>query len=310
MKKIFTNPVYVVIAAIICNILWGSAYPAIKSGYALFNITDGLFDKFLFAGIRFGVAGIVVLIIAGLKQKKIPTFKRENTPMILLVALIYTTLQYIFFYVGLSNTSGTNGSIVNSTSTFIAVILSHFIYPDDKLNIRKVIGFLLGFGGVLFVTVSGGNAAFSFTGEGFIFIAAFCFVIGSVLIKKLTGENAATVTGYNLLIGGGVLVVTGIIGGGHFEQVNGAGIAVLAYLVFLSAAAYTIWSALVRYNPVGKVSVYNFIIPVSGTIMSAIFLGEEIFDVKYLVSLVLVCAGIIIVNGKTEKDNVIKKNIP
>ena len=106
------------------------------------------------------------------------------------------------------------------------------------------------------------------------------------------------VTGYNLLIGGAVLVAAGLIGGGGFKAVTARGIAVLAYLAFLSAAAFTIWTMLLQYNPLGKIAVFNFIIPISGTLLSAAFLGENIIEPRYFVSLALVCAGIIIVNGK------------
>lgn len=302
MKKLLTNPVYVVIFAIICNVLWGSAYPGIKSGYALFNITDSLFTKILFAGIRFSAAGFIVLVYSAVANRKIPVIRKKDLSSVLLVSLVYTVCQYMFFYVGLSNTSGTNGSIVNSTSTFMAVIIAHFVYPDDKLNLRKVLGFILGFSGVLFVTVGGGHGSFTFFGEGFVMIAALCFVIGSVLIKKFASEvEAAAMTGYNMLIGGIVLIAIGVIGGGRFEVVTGKGIAVLTYLSFLSAAAYTLWSALLAYNPVGKISVYNFIIPISGTILSAVFLKENIFNWRYLVSLAMVCTGIIIVNKSGRK---------
>ena len=98
-----------------------------------------------------------------------------------------------------------------------------------------------------------------------------------------------------------MLIAIGVIGGGRFEVVTGKGIAVLTYLSFLSAAAYTLWSALLAYNPVGKISVYNFIIPISGTILSAVFLKENIFDWRYLVSLAMVCTGIIIVNKSGRK---------
>ena len=304
MKKILTNPVYAAIAAIICNILWGSAYPAIKSGYELFGITKSVFDKILFAGIRFSAAGLFVLIASGITQKKFPTLKKPKN--IIGITLIYTVFQYIFFYVGLSNTSGTNGSIVNSTSVFMAVILSHFIYKNDKLNLRKVIGSILGFCGVLFVTLDKSGQGFSFLGEGFIMLAALCFVIGSVIIKRVSAdEDPATLTGWNLFLGGAVLAISGIIGGGHFESVSPSGVAVLCYLAFLSAAAYSLWSLIIKYNPLGRVSIYNFIIPVSGTILSAIFLKENIFSLKYLISLAMVCAGIIIVNitkGGNEND--------
>lgn len=286
-----------VLLAIFCNLLWGSAYPAIKAGYTLFQITDSLFMKLLFAGVRFLLAGILVLLAAGWKRRGIPRISRGNRVTVLLMALIYTALQYVFFYVGLSNTTGANGSIVNSTTTFMAVILAHFLYPDDRLNMRKVTGGLLGFGGVLLVTLGNGKAGFSFQGEGFILIAAACFVAGSAISKKAAQkDDSMTVTGYNLLIGGAVLLAAGLAGGARLTAVSLSGTLVLGYLALLSALAFTIWTMLLRNHALGRISVYNFIIPVSGALLSALFLHENIWQWQYGVSLILVCAGIIIVN--------------
>lgn len=303
MKKIFTNPFYVILFAVICNVLWGSATPAIKLGYQLFAIENDLFTTILFAGVRFTISGLLVLGYSTVKNKKIPKIEKKSIGGVLLVSLVYTVFQYTFFYIGLANVvSASNGTIVNSTSTFMAVIIAHFAYKDDKINLQKILGTIIGFIGVLIVTSSSKVGGFSFLGEGFVMLAALCFVIGSVLIKKFAAEvEPAAMTGYNLAIGGVALIVIGLIGGGHFTVVTGQGIAVLTYLALLSAAAYTLWSALVSYNPVGRVSIFGFIIPVSGSILSAIVFGDDILRVEYLLALILVSAGIIIVNKKKVK---------
>lgn len=74
----------------------------------------------------------------------------------------------------------------------------------------------------------------------------------------------------------------------------------LLYMAVLSSAAFSLWTILLKYNRMGKISVYNFLVPVFGALLSAVFLGEEIFSVKSISALVLVCAGIYIVNCKKE----------
>ncbi len=297
MSEKFKNSTKItILLAVFCNILWGSAYPGIKLGYQAFGV-ETVPEILLFAGLRFAIAGLILICFTSAKDKRIRVPKKENVPKLLLLAFVYTALQYFFFYFGLSKTSGTNGSIVNSTSTFMAVILAHFIYKNEKMTITKVLGTIIGFLGVLSVTLSGGSSGVSFWGEGLIAIGALAFVIGSVISKKVTQtENAATVAMYNLLLGGIMLIIAGLLGSGKFASVNLSGILGLLYLCFLSIGAYSIWTMLLTYNPVSKISIYNFIIPVSATILSAIFLDENIFEIKYLISLVLVCAGIVIVN--------------
>jgi drug/metabolite transporter (DMT)-like permease len=59
-------------------------------------------------------------------------------------------------------------------------------------------------------------------------------------------------------------------------------------------------SLLLQKYPIGKISVYAFMIPVTSSILSALVLGETLLRWQYLVALALVCIGIVIVNrGKT-----------
>ena len=295
MKRL---PVKAVFAAIFCNILFGSAFPMIKLGYEFFGISDDVFSKILYAGIRFFIAGIIVFIIDSVKGKKIAAVGKNNLLNVVLLGLTYTFLQYIFFYVGLSNTTGASGSVVNSASAFVAIILAHFIYPDDNLNFKKIAGCILGFSGVALACFAGGEiSSFRFNGEGFIVVAGLFFVIGSVINKKASRFNGSfTVTAYNLLIGGFFLIVTGLLGYNGEIKLSFGGVLVLLYLVLVSSVGVTIWSTLLKSYPIGKLSVYNFIIPVSGTLLSGIFLQENIFIWQYMLALILVSAGILTVN--------------
>ena len=295
MKKL---PLKAVLAAIFCNILFGSAFPMIKLGYEYFNISNDVFSKILYAGIRFFIAGIVVFIIDSVRNGKPSTIGKSNIKNVVLLGVTYTFLQYIFFYVGLSNTTGASGSVVNSASVFFAIILAHFIYPDDKLNFRKIAGCVVGFAGVVLACFAGGEfSGVRFSGEGFILIAGMFFVVGSVINKKASKiDSSFTVTAYNLLVGGFLLIVPGFLRYNGEITVNPIGILVLLYLVLVSSVAVTVWSTLLKTYPIGKLSVYNFIIPVSGTLLSGLFLKENILIWQYGVALLLVSIGIFSVN--------------
>ena len=291
-----------VIAAIFCNLLFGSAFPMIKLGYEYFSISEDVFSKILYAGIRFFISGIAVAAFAFATKKKFPTVSKKNSLRVFALALTYTFLQYIFFYVGLSNTSGAVGSIVNSSSVFMAVIAAHFIYKDDKLDAKKSLGSLIGFIGVTVACFAkGGFDSFSLSGEGFVLLASLFYVIGSIVNKSSAQiDGSLTVSVYNLLIGGALLIAVGILGHGKIA-VTPLGVLILLYLVCVSAIGFTLWSSLLKKYPIGKLSVYSFIIPVSGSVLSAVFLGESILSWRYIIALLLVAAGIIIVNhGKAK----------
>lgn len=304
-KKIYTNRKIVVLLASFCCILWGSAYPGVKSGYALFKIsTDNIFSELSFAGYRFIIAGLMVLIVALFSSKKLFSLTRKNIKELILLGLTQTTLQYMFFYIGLAHTSGVKASIMNSTSAFFSVILAHFLYNDDRINSRKAIGCILGFIGVLLVNFSSDllNFSFKIKGEGFIAVAAFAFSACSIYGKKICKSiDSMLVTGYQLLIGGLVLLILGISNKGHVTNFTIGSTLVLLYLGLLSAVAFSIWTILLKYNKVGSIALFNFLIPISGAILSSIFLKENIFDWENAVALILVCIGIYIVNHNSNK---------
>ncbi|MGI5896908.1 MAG: EamA family transporter [Oscillospiraceae bacterium] len=104
------------------------------------------------------------------------------------------------------------------------------------------------------------------------------------------------ITGYQLLIGGAVLVLIGLAGGGHISIDSVEALALFLYLALLSSVAFALWTALLKYNPVGKISIYNFLTPVFGSILSVIFLQEQAFDLKIILALLFACAGIVLVN--------------
>ena len=313
MNKInfYTSRKNIVLLAALCCLLWGSAYPAIKVGYELFNIKD-LGSKLVFAGYRFTLAGIFILVFEGVTKKTVFNFTKKQFGEITLLGMTQTALQYIFFYVGMSYTTGVRGSIINGTGTFVSIILAHFIYENDKLNFNKIVGCVVGFLGVIIVNLNGqslGGTSFTFKGEGFIMLAAIIFAAAAIYGKKITqSQQPSIVTGFQLSIGGIALTVLGFVCGGSLTGFTIKSTALLIYMALLSSVAFVIWTELLKYNKVGIISVFNFLIPVFGTLLSALVLDENIFDIKILIALILVCYGIFLVykvkKEKTEEITV------
>ncbi len=308
-EKLFTNKRFIVVFALISCILWGSAYPAIKIGYDMFNIAENnISSKIVFAGYRFILAGLMVLIVAFFLKRQIFKLNKKQILSLTLLGLTQTALQYTFFYIGLSYTTGVRSAILNGTGTFFSIIIAHFLYKNDKISFNKTIGCIVGFIGVVLVNLTGNffGTKFNFKGDGLIilstFISSAAAIYGKGLSKK---QDPFIITGYQLFIGGITLTVFGIGFGGSLTNFNIGSTALLIYMGLLSAIAFSLWTLLLKYNKVGKIAIFNFLIPVFGSILSAIFLNENIFSSKTFISLVLVCIGILIVNKET---TIIKKN--
>lgn len=298
--SLFARKNIVYASATLCCLLWGSSYPAIKSGYELFQIaTDDIPSKVVFAGYRFLFAGLLLLMFALAQRKPIARLTPRQFGQLTLLGLTQTSIQYVFFYVGLAYTTGVKGSIMNATGTFFSVLLAHFIYQNDKLSYNKTIGCILGFAGVMLVNFNSGLLDFHFVwnGDGFVVLAAFILSAATLYGKRISQTVDPTVmTGWQLAIGGLVLVVGGYSTGGRLEVHSTAAVAVLGYLTLLSSVAFALWSMLLKVNRVSMIAPFNFVIPVAGTVLSAIFLGENILEIKYAIALVLVCSGIWWVN--------------
>ncbi|WP_312229506.1 DMT family transporter [Pseudescherichia sp.] len=286
--------------ATLCCLLWGSSYPAIKSGYELFAIaTDDIPSKIVFAGYRFLFAGLLLLLFAMAQRKPIARLSPRQYGQLAILGLTQTSIQYIFFYIGLAFTTGVKGSIMNATGTFFSVLLAHLIYKNDRLSYNKSIGCVLGFTGVMLVNFNHSLLDFSFSmmGDGFVVLAAFILSASMLYGKRISQTVDPTVmTGWQLAFGGGVLVLGGYLTGGTLVVHSVTAAVLLGYLTLLSSIAFALWSVLLKYNRVSMIAPFNFVIPVAGTVLSAIFLGENILEMKYAIALVLVCSGIWWVN--------------
>ncbi|ESQ80666.1 DMT family transporter [Asticcacaulis sp. YBE204] len=296
VKSFFQDRKTVFLTAILCCFLWGSAFPAIKAGYHLLSITrDQVPSQLLFAGWRFFLAGLLLLGFARLTGRPIFNFTPRQGGQLIALGLVQTSIQYVFFYIGLAHATGVKSSIMNATGAFFSVVLAHFIYRNDRLTPLKALGCLIGFAGVMVVNFKPGalDMEFSLLGEGFVVIAAFILSAASIYGKRLSQSmDAVVMTGWQLGIGGAVLIGAGFGFGGHLEGMGLPALGLLLYMALLSAAAFALWGILLKYNPVGLFAAFQFLIPVFGVLLSALFLGENMLEWKNALSLVLVCAGI------------------
>ena len=299
MEKRLQKPAVVCLLALICCALWGSAFPCIKVGYEWFGI-EGTGSQILFAGYRFFLAGVLTFMFGCILERRFLTMKRSSIPYILRQGLLQTTIQYFFCYDGLANTTGTKGSIINASNAFVSIVAAHFMIKSEKMTWKKGIGCLLGLAGVVVINLAPGawETGFSLKGEGMVFICTVAYGVSTVVLKIISDkESPMTITSYQILFGSVLLIIIGLALGGHVEGFTLKSTILLIYMALISAVAFSLWTLLLKYNPVGRVAIYGFTIPVFGVVLSAIFLGEQFVSLKNLSALILVSVGILIVNS-------------
>ena len=304
----FQKTAVIFLLCIVCCLLWGSAFPFVKIGYSILKIdTVDTASILLFAGIRFFLAGVFAIIIGSILKKKFIYPKKENYFAVFKLSLMQTVLQYIFFYIGLSNTTGVKSSIINGASSFFAILIACFVFKQERFTKFKLIGCILGLAGIVLVNLDSSllKLDLSFFGEGFILFSAISYAFSSAMIKQYSSkEDPVTLSGYQFAFGGLVMSIGAFIFGGRLTELTATGIVLTVYLGLLSAVAYSLWGVLLKYNPVSKITIFGFMIPVFGFFLSALILKEGYgVNIFSILALLFVCAGIFIVNKFAEKQN-------
>ncbi|MBR3901756.1 MAG: DMT family transporter [Ruminococcus sp.] len=306
-KNIMTKSWVVILIAFICSALWGTAFSGVKIGYDKFGIEAADWSsQMIFAGTRFAIAGIMTILAGSLAAKKLLLPTKSSIPKIAMISLFQTVLQYFFYYIGLAHTTGVKAAVIVAAKVFAAILISSLIYRLEKLTMRKIIGCILGFSGIIIINMNGLKSGlnFSLLGDGFILISTIANGFSSVLIKKYSSnENPVLLSGWQFLFGGLIMAIIGLACGGNIGNITVNSVTILLYLAFVSAAAYSLWAMLLKYNPVSKVSVFGFMNPVCGVVISSIVLKESgSIGIHALAALALVCLGIFIVNREKNKS--------
>lgn len=312
MRGLFENKWSVIGIAVFCSILWGSAFPVLKLSYEELQMApDDTIAKIVFAGARFLLAGLIVLaFLLIIKPKSILVTRRQFLVLIIL-GVVQTALQYYFFYNGLAKVTGMQGSILNASGTFFAVILAHYYYKNDKLTWQKTLGLIAGFGGII---LSNWGQEFSlnfqFTGEGFMILSGLTSAVATIMAKELAiGIHPFAITGWQLSLGAAILLLIGLP-----QLSEGAivftpfGWGLFIYSALLSSVAFALWYSLLKFNNAGEITMYKFIVPVSGSVLSALFIPDERLTISIFAGMALVAVGIVIINYKGKSQSGVRNS--
>ncbi|MBR4038742.1 MAG: DMT family transporter [Clostridia bacterium] len=304
-KPLLARGPVVVGLAILCNALWGSAIPFINLGYKLFAIPAGeSATQIVFAGCRFFLAGLLTILFTSVMQRRVVRPKKQNLYMVFCLGGLQTVIQYVFFYIGVANTPSVKGAIIQGLNAFVAILIACYIFRSEKMNLLKWLGGALGVAGIVVVNLdgSGMGGGVSLTGEGFLMISMIAGACSAGAIKHFgQKEDPVALSGWQFMLGGAIMATAGFLFGGRLHPAGAGSVAVLLYLAALSAVAYTVWSVLLKFNPVSRIAPFMFLQPIFGVMLSLILHGgAELPLMRYAAALALVCLSIVIV-GKGQQ---------
>lgn len=282
---------------LIVMMLWGFNLSALKVLVA--NI-----DPVLLTAVRIAVAGISVLIISVfLGIFRLPT--KDEYKTILYITLFNVVLHHTSLAQGLSTTSGVNAGLILGSAPLVTMMLS-IILLKDHVNRLRVLGFILGFIGIMITTFvgSGGMSSISI-GDGLIGIAVLTQAFSFILISKLNPSfDPRLLTGYMLIVGSIVIFIYALITGVNLEQVTNLIDWKLGSLFLFSAVLCTAFGHMVYNLSVKKIGPAESAIFINlntffALLGVAIFLGEPIL-LNHIIGLALILVGVFVGTGALE----------
>jgi drug/metabolite transporter (DMT)-like permease len=286
----------IVFLAIFATILWSTAFAVVKIGLRYCS-------PMLFAGIRFILAGLILLpLVGGLKNY----FKslRYNIKSILLVSLFQTLLLYSLFFWGMSLVPGSIGAIVTGSSPLIAAIAAHIFLKDDKLSLRKAIYIFSGIFGIILISVERQliiRTSFKELAGIFILLgSSFVSSIGNIVVSAdKSDSNPITLNSAQMGIGGFALLLLSFIIERHPQiEITKQFVFALLWLSLISAAGFSIWFYLLKIEKVkvSDLNMWKFILPVFGALISWTLLKNDSPTALSILGMLIIAISVLLFN--------------
>jgi len=262
--------------------------------------------QILFAGCRFFIAGAMTILFTSIPRKALVRPKAKNIHMVVKLAMLQTVIQYVLFYIGVARTTGVKGAIIQGLNAFVAILIACYIFHTEKMNRLKWIGGVAGVLGVIVMNLGGSmGGGIRLTGEGFLLLSMIVSACSAGTIKLFgQKEDPVALSGWQFMLGGAVMAAIGFALGGRLHVTGLPALCVLVYLAGVSAAAYTVWSVLLKYNPVSRIAPFMFLQPLFGVVLSLAFdPGMEVAYAQCGAALVLVCLSIVIIGRAQGREH-------
>jgi drug/metabolite transporter (DMT)-like permease len=286
--------------AIFCCLLWASSFVGLK-------ICLQYLPPLILAGIRFILAGILLLPLWLMLVKQPFRKLRQHIWLILLVSLFQTIFAYGLFNSGINLVPGAIAAILNGSAPLIMAIVAHIATRDDKLSWRKSLCFISAFIGIIIIALNRNlyhdAGALEIIGIVLLLLAFISAAFGNLVVRKLK-INPLMLNSSQIFIGGVVLLTTGLwsekLPMHHFPLVF---YLALGWLVILSALAFSIWFYLLHQPTVkpSELNMWEFIIPIFGAVFSWILLADESPDIGSIVGMSCIVGAMIFYHIKPIK---------
>ena len=275
---------------ILLCVLFGANAVAIKISLAGLGV-------FTTAGIRFGLAAVVIFLWALLTGKPIRISLYQLGQLVILGLIFYVQLS--LFYLGLSRTTASHGTLIANILPFVVLVLAHFFIEEERISAKKVIGLILGFCGVLLLFGDAGQLDRDvLLGDLFVLAAVLIWGGNAIYTKRIIGSfHPSQVTLYPVAISAPLFLLTALfLDREMVSYVDSSILTAVAYQTFVTASFGLIgWTMMIKRYGASTLHSFIFIMPISGVFFGVVMLGEPL-TMGLIGSIILVTVGLIVVN--------------
>lgn len=283
--------------AILACLLWSSAFVGVKIGLRYS-------DPFSFAGIRFMLAGLLLVPFWWRRRPRREVF-RENLKVIFLVGFFQTFVMYGLFYQAMTMVSGALAAIMIGASPLTAAVVANRYMANDIMTRPKSASLCLGMAGVIIISVSrlpwvSPTGLVEFTGTLLLFLCTVASAVGNVLVAREHSDlDPVALNSIQIFSGGFSLFLVSVVQHGlppvTFPLEYWAA---LLWLSILSAVSFSLWFVLLQRPgvKVSQLNLWKFIIPVFGAVFSWILLPDESPGLYQIIGMICIAVSIISFN--------------
>ena len=285
---------------ILLALIWASAFFNIK-------IATYSFGPITIAFLRVFFGAIPVLLLCYYKKIKIEAFSKDWY-WFAMIGFINLVAPFFLIAYGVQSVQSNLAAILMSTTPLSSTVLGHFYTKNEKFNLIKTMGILIGFSGILYlfsdnILINENN----FFSAILILLGSTCYVIGGVLTLKISKKKNENVTGSILVWA--VLILIPIVSiveqPWNISPRLDSTISVIYLGLVSTGIAWLLRFRILVNNGLIFQSQVSYLIPIFGTILSYIFL-KELITFKVLISLIAVSVGIYFVRKADNKISKIK----
>ena len=279
----------------ILALIWSSAFFNIKIATYSYGPISIAFLRILFGALP-------LLLICFFKKIKIEAFSKD-WHWFASIGIINLVIPFFMIAYGVKNVQSNLAAILMATTPLTATVLAHFFTDNEKINLTKILGVLIGFSGIVFlfsdnILINESN----FTSALLILIGSTFYVVGGLLTLKISNKKNENVTA-SILIWGTIFLIPITIFTEKPWNLNPSidSTISLVYLgVVATGLAWLLRFRILKTNGLVFQAQVAYLIPIFGIILGYIFL-KELITPKVLISVVAVIIGIYLVKKSNSK---------